>query len=175
MSLLPRQPVPPLAVETVAHGRWVLADCRPAHFTLIVFYRGLHCPICRPYLAELNRLLPDLAQRGVEAVAISTDELERAAQAAREWKLDALPLGYGLSIGEARRWGLFISTSRGATSSGVVEPAQFAEPGLFLVRGDGTLYFSAVQSMPFARPHIADLLPALDFVLKNDYPARGEA
>ncbi len=28
--------------------------------------------------------------------------------------------------------------------------------------------------MPFARPRFEDILPALDFVIKNDYPARGE-
>jgi len=29
--------------------------------------------------------------------------------------------------------------------------------------------------MPFARPHFAEILSALDFVVKNNYPARGEA
>jgi hypothetical protein len=28
--------------------------------------------------------------------------------------------------------------------------------------------------MPFARPHFADILAAIDYVLKNNYPARGE-
>jgi hypothetical protein len=60
-------------------------------------------------------------------------------------------------------------------STGFEEPALFAEPGIFLVRPDGTLYFGTVQTMPFARPHFADILPAIDFVVKNDYPARGEA
>ena len=175
MRLMPRKPVPALNVETVAHGRWTLAESRPQHFTLIVFYRGLHCPICRPYLGELNRLAGEFRSRGVDVVAISADSAERAAQTVRDWKLDAVPVGYGLPIEEARGWGLFISTSRGKTTSGFEEPALFVEPGLFLVRPDNTLYFSGVQTMPFARPHLADLLPALDFVLKNDYPARGEA
>ncbi|MCU0769463.1 MAG: hypothetical protein MUD07_08855 [Burkholderiaceae bacterium] len=51
----------------------------------------------------------------------------------------------------------------------------FAEPGIFLIRPDRTLYFASVQTMPFARPHFADMLPAIDYVIKNDYPARGEA
>ena len=42
------------------------------------------------------------------------------------------------------------------------------------MRPDGTLYFGTVQTMPFARPSFDDVLMALDFVLKNDYPARGE-
>jgi hypothetical protein len=42
------------------------------------------------------------------------------------------------------------------------------------VRTDGTLYFASVQTMPFARPNFSEVLQALDFVLNNDYPARGE-
>lgn len=175
MRPMPRQPVPPLSVDTVSHGRWTLADSKPERFSLVVFYRGLHCPICRGYLAELNRLAAEFAQRGVEVTAVSSDTAERAAQAVRDWKLDATRVGYGLSIDEARRWGLYVSTSRGKTSLGIDEPALFSEPGIFLVRPDGTLYFGTVQTMPFARPHFADFLPAIDFVVKNDYPARGEA
>jgi peroxiredoxin len=175
MHLMPRQPVPALSVDTVSHGRWTLADSRPRNFTLVVVYRGLHCPICRPYLGELNRLAGEFAQRGVEVIAVSSDDAERAAHTVEHWKLDTLRVGYGLSIETARAWGLYISSSRGKTSTGVVEPELFAEPGIFLVRPDGTLYFGTVQTMPFARPHFADILPAIDFVLKHDYPARGEA
>ena len=28
--------------------------------------------------------------------------------------------------------------------------------------------------MPFVRPNFAEMVQALDFVIKNDYPARGE-
>ena len=28
--------------------------------------------------------------------------------------------------------------------------------------------------MPFARPHFDEILGAIDFVVKNEYPARGE-
>jgi peroxiredoxin len=139
-----------------------------------VFYRGLHCPICSKYLGDLNSKLGAFEERGVQTVAISSDAQDRAEQAKRDWKLDELPIGYGLDLDDARAWGLYISTSRGKTSTGVDEPALFSEPGLFLVRPDGTLYFGSVQTMPFARPSFAEILPALDFVLANDYPARGE-
>ena len=129
MRPIPRQPVPALSVETIAHGRWNLADSKPANFTLIVVYRGLHCPICRPYLSELNRLAGEFVQRGVEVIALSSDNAERAAQAVRDWKLIATRVGYGLSIDDARTWGLYVSTSRGKTSTGFEEPALFAEPG----------------------------------------------
>jgi len=171
----PRQPVPALSVPTVDGGTWTIGEQKPRNFTLIVFYRGLHCPICRGYLTELNRLHDEFVARGVNVIGISGDTAERAAQTVTDWKLPNLTIGYGLPIDEARAWGLYVSTSRGKTSLGIEEPALFSEPGIFLLRPDGTLYFAIVQTMPFSRPHFSEMLTAIDFVLKNDYPARGEA
>jgi len=170
----PRQPAPALHVDTVAHGPFDLAAQKPERFTLICYYRGLHCPICATYLRELERLLPDFAQRGVETIAISSDEADRARQMAEKINASGLRIGYGLDLASARAWGLYISATRGKTSIGIEEPALFSEPGVFLVRTDGTIYYSSVQSMPFARPAFSELLQALDFAIKNDYPARGE-
>lgn len=172
--LFPRQPVPALSVDTVDGQRWTLADQRPENFTLLVVYRGLHCPICATYLADLNSKANAFAERGVSLIALSSDTQERAAAAREKWKLDKLTVGYGLDLDTARRWGLYISSSRGKTSVGVEEPPLFVEPGQFVVRPDGTLYFATVQTMPFARPQFSDILKALDFVIANDYPARGE-
>ena len=86
-----------------------------------------------------------------------------------------LRFGYGLPLARSpRHWGLYISTSRGKTSIGIEEPALFAEPGLFLVNPDQTLYYMSVQTMPFVRPHFKELLGAIDFAIEKDYPARGE-
>lgn len=172
--LIPRQPVPALSVPTVDGPVWTLSDQTPEAFTLLVVYRGLHCPICSGYLGDLNRKLAPFAERGVSVIAVSSDTADRAAEAKAKWGLDQLTIGYGLGLDQAREWGLYISTSRGKTSTGVVEPDLFVEPGLFLIRPDGTLYFGTVQTMPFARPQFGDILKALDFVLANDYPARGE-
>lgn len=167
---VPRRPAPPLAVDLVGGGHWSLAEARPARFSLIVFYRGLHCPICRPYLADLNRRVEGFRGRGVEPVAISTDPQDRAEETVRHWKLDRTPVGYGLPIETARSWGLYVSRAIKDT-----ETPEFAEPGLFLVRPDGTLYAGAIQTMPFARPHFDEIEKAIDFIVEKDYPARGEA
>jgi peroxiredoxin len=172
--LMPRQPVPALRVATLS-GEWDLAAQKPERFTLVVFYRGLHCPICKTYVGELDKLLPEFAARGVGVLALSSDTRERAEAARDHWGLANLTLGYGLAIAAAREWGLYVSTSRGKTSAGIEEPALFSEPGLFLLRPDGTLYWGSTGTMPFARPHFREILGALDFVIKNDYPARGEA
>ncbi|PZS23126.1 MAG: hypothetical protein DLM54_01845 [Acidimicrobiales bacterium] len=55
------------------------------------------------------------------------------------------------------------------------EPDLFGEPGVFLIRPDTTVYMAAVDSMPVARPRIADILGATKFFTDNNYPARGEA
>lgn len=172
--LIPRQAVPDLKFETLTHGSFQLSADAAQNFTMVVFYRGLHCPICLKYALELGRLQPDFEQRGVKVVLVSSDDRERAQAFADKLKAPNLRVGYGLKLADARAWGLYISAGRGATSTGVEEPALFSEPGVFITRPDRTLYYGSVQTMPFARPHFDELLGALDFALAKNYPARGE-
>ena len=81
---------------------------------------------------------------------------------------------FGLKLADARKWGLYISASRGESSIGIEEPPLFSEPGVLLVKPDRSIYYLAVQSMPFARPNFLEMIQALDFIINNDYPARGE-
>lgn len=173
-ALLPRYPVPALNVALTSGERFVLGASPAEHFDLLVFYRGVHCPICAKYLLELERLAPEFASRGVQIVAVSSDSEERGKQMADKVGAKGVRFAYGLSLRSARQWGLYISTSRGQTSIGIEEPELFSEPGVFLVRPDGTLYYGAVQTMPFARPQFQDLLGAIDFAVSKNYPARGE-
>lgn len=173
-SLLPRHPVPALNLPTVEGGRFVLGAQPGEKFDLLVFYRGLHCPICAKYLIELERLAAEFAKRGVQVVAISGDDADRARQMADKVSASGVTFAHSLGLRSAREWGLYISSSRGKTSLGIEEPALFSEPGVFIVRPDGTLYYGAAQTMPFARPQFQDLLGAIDFAVAKDYPARGE-
>ena len=175
MTLKPRTLVPSLDLDTLGGMRWSLGVQQPAHFTMIVFYRGLHCPVCRKYLMELNGKFEEFVKRGVGVFVASTDSRERAERANAEWGLANLEIGYEMTIDKAREWGLYISSSRGKTSLGIEEPALFAEPGFFLVRPDGTLYWANISTMPFVRPHFDEIVQAIDFVLAKNYPARGEA
>ena len=170
----PQQPTPDMTVQTLDGGTWTLSDQNPENFTLVVVYRGLHCPICRGYLRDLDRQVGEFAERGVDAIAVSSDPQDRAQETQQKWELANLPLGYGLDLDTAREWGLFLSSGKGE-SGGVEEPDRFPEPGLFLVKPDGTLYMGVWNTMPFGRPAIKDVLMGLDFVLEHDYPARGEA
>ncbi len=168
-----RQPVPALVVDTL-EGTWSLAAQSPENFTMVVFYRGLHCPICSKYVGELDKLSGEFAEIGVSILVLSGDERERAEQAKQDWNLNNIAIGYGVSTEQARDWGLHRSTGRGKTSIGIEEPAEFSEPGLFIVRPDNTLYWAQINTMPFARPHFREIIGALKFAMEKDYPARGE-
>ncbi len=172
--LVPRQKTPDLKLPTVDHGTFALSEESSERGTVICFYRGLHCPICATYLTELQKRVAEFAERGVGAVAISTDGEDRAREMARRIGADTLRIAYDLPLSAAREWGLYISTSRGKTSIGIEEPPLFAEPGLFMVTPERSLYYGSVQTMPFVRPHFSELVTALDFAIAKNYPARGE-
>lgn len=160
--------VPELEVKTLAGKLWKISEQKPQNLTMIVFYRGVFCPICHSYLAEIDRLLDDLKQLGVEVIALSGDSQESAQQSKDEWGIQNLTIGYEASLEFMRSWGLYIS--KGAFEN---EPSLFCEPGLFLVKPDGILFYAAVNSGPFGRPPISEMLSSIDFVLKKDYPIRG--
>lgn len=172
--LTPRQKTPDLTLPLLGGGTFDLASDDSSRGTVVCFYRGLHCPICATYLGELEKRTPEFAKRGVKTVAVSADGAERTQDMADKIGASALRLAFDLPLQVARDWGLYISTSRGKTSIGIEEPKLFSEPGLFMVTPQQTLYYGAVQTMPFVRPHFSELLGALDFAIAHDYPARGE-
>ena len=166
----PAAPAPPLELPFVGGGRFALSERTPGLFTMLVFNRGLHCPVCHAQLSELDRRFGELAERGIDVVSISGEAEDRATRMRDEWKLEQVPLAYGLIEPQMREWGLFVSR---AINSG--EPAVFNEPALFLIAPDGTVYYEAILSMPVGRPRLDDLLGGIDFWTANDYPARGGA
>jgi len=172
--LMPRKPVPGLTVPLLGDASFDLAAETSERGTIVCFYRGLHCPVCATYLKEFEKLVPQFAEKGYGSVAISSDDVERAQGMSDKIEAENLRFGYALPLSMARDWGLYISAGRGKTSIGIEEPALFAEPGLFVVNADGSLYYMSVQTMPFVRPHFRELLGALDFVIEKSYPARGE-
>ena len=81
---------------------------------------------------------------------------------------------YGLTLPQAREWGLYASRGSGCSSLGIEEPPMFIEPALFLVRPDRTLYYASVQSMPFGRPCFKEMFGGIEKTIAGDIPARGE-
>ena len=168
--LKPRKKVPKLEINLVNGTSYNLEEQEPDHFTMVIFYRGKHCPVCKSYLEELQTMLGKFVEIGVNVIAISSDSKERAVKTYEEWEIADIPLGYEMPIEAAREWGLYIS--EGVKDK---EPDMFIEPGLFLIKTDQTLYSASIQTMPFARPEFKALLKGLKYIIENKYPARGEA
>ncbi len=166
--ILPRSQAPDLTFPLLEGGQWSLAAQTPDTFTMILVYRGVHCSVCKALLGNLDKRLDEFTSRGLSVVAVSTDDEARAARTPGAWGLDHLTLGYGLTLEDAREWRLYVSTGNEKT------PAQFSEPGLFLVRPEGELFYASTQNSPFGRPPLDEILLAIDFAVETDYPARGD-
>ena len=167
---LPRAAAPALSFPLMSGETWTLADQSPENFTIVVFYRGFHCPICKNYLKEIDALIDQASSQGIGVVAVSMDGTERTQKTLDETGLEKLDIGHSLPEAMARDWDLFISSAR----EGSAEPEVFSEPGLFVVDPSGKIFFAQIQSAPFTRPDFGKLLGGLDFVTKNNYPARGD-
>ncbi|MCB4808237.1 AhpC/TSA family protein [Tamlana sp. 62-3] len=166
----PREKTPDLKINLVNGSTWELSDQNPDNFTLVLFYRGKHCPVCKMQLEELENKLSEFKERGINVLAVSANTEDLAKETYEEWNIKNIPLGYGLPIEEARAWGLFISEAISDK-----EPEHFFEPGLFLIDKDQKVYWESIQSMPFGRPSFKDVINGIDYILKQGYPARGEA
>lgn len=167
-KLMPDSMAPDLSLPLVGGGNWTLSEQSPKNFTMVVVYRGLHCPVCKTYLGKLNALTDMAAETGVSVVVASMDSEDRATQAKKDWGLGNLDVAYGMSVDDVRNWGLYLSTAIKDA-----ENDQFAEPGLFWIRPDGRLYLVDVSNMPWSRPDMEFLLSKVQFAMDNAYPARG--
>lgn len=137
---------------------------------MVVVYRGAHCPICTRYLGEVNDKLGELNDLGIDVVAVSADPEEKAHSQIDPLNLN-YPVGYDLSIEQMQALGLYISNPRSAQETDRV----FAEPGLFVINGDGDVQVTDISNAPFARPDLNSLAMGLGFIRNpdNNYPIRG--
>ena len=177
MRVIPGDTMPAIDARLVGGGRWALASEKAEKLALLAFYRGVFCPVCRTWLGDLDRLAPEFERRGVSVIALSCDRKDAAEKTVADWDIRNLRVGYKLGVEDARKAGLYISEGRGVNpATGQKEPMLFCEPGVFAVLPDGILYAAWVQSGPYARPHLAEILTAVDnFVAKNLPDPRGSA
>ena len=158
--------MPRFALPAVAGGEVQVGG--PGRWQLVVVYRGKHCPKCKAYLGQLEALKADFAKIGTEIVTLSCDPREKAEATVEDWRL-SLPVGYDLSIAQARDLGLYISEPRSAQET----DRPFAEPGLFVVNPEGKAHIIDISNAPFARPDLAQIAGAIGFIQDKDYPIRG--
>ncbi len=162
------KPFPTISLQTLSGKSLALGQPPQGQWQLLVIYRGLHCPICKKYLSQLNDMKADFDKMNVQIVAVSTDPEDKAKKFAAELGLD-FEVAYGLSIDQARDLGLYISTPMDSTET----DQPFAEPGMFFIRPDGGLHFGEVASAPFCRPDLEMIKMGVGIIQEKDYPARG--
>lgn len=161
--------VPAIALEKVGGGKVTIGGARE-NWQLIVVYRGKHCPICKRYLIGLKDLAEGYKAANAEIVAVSGDPQEKADAFMAEIQPN-FPVGYGLSIADMRRLGLYVSNPRSPQET----DQPFAEPGLIVVNPKGEAQIVDISNAPFARPDLAAILNGLKFIQEKGYPIRGTA
>ena len=143
-----------------------------ADWMMVVVYRGRHCPMCTRYLKQLETVRPRLSEIGVDLAAVSGDSAAQLT-AHREKLGVSFPLYHGLTTKQMRSLGLYISHPRSPKET----DHDFAEPGLFVINGAGTLQVVDLSNNPFVRPDPMTLVSGLAWIRKptNNYPIRGTA
>ena len=136
-------------------------------WTLLIVYRGKHCPRCKRYLNKFNGLL-DEWQSLMDVLVVSADTLDKALSDQQEfgWRF---PLAYGLTEPQMRALGLYITEPLSPEET----DRNFAEPGTFAIRPDGSLMLIDISNGPASRPDLEELLDGMRFNIENDRPARG--
>lgn len=157
--------MPDIEVQTLSGQT---ASLGGAGWKMIVLYRGAHCPICKQYLTDLEGMKEAYNAEGIELIAVSADQADRAAPFISEIGFSST-VGVGLTIDQMTSLGAYISDPRSEKEA----PAPFAEPALFVVNPDGAVQFMDKSNAPFVRPDLGKVLGGIKFVRENSYPIRG--
>jgi hypothetical protein len=95
----------------------------------------------------------------------------KKAQADRDefgWDFD---LGYAMTEAQMHSLGLYVSEPLSEAET----TTNFAEPGAFAMRPDGSLMLVDISNGPAARPDLEELLDGMKFNIDKDRPVRGTA
>jgi peroxiredoxin len=159
---------PELSFSLLSGETYDISQRNPKNYTIVIFYRGAHCPLCMNHIKEIEAHYQEALAAGFDIVLVSMDTKEKAEVSTMDIA-KSVPIGYGISEATARSWGLYISHGRPNTS----EPAIFSEPGLFVIRPDQSIFMILTQSAPFTRPSMEQLIGGLKYAIENKYPTRG--
>lgn len=156
-----------MTFPTLSGGTATVGGTRD-NWTLLVVYRGKHCPRCKKYLNTLNTMRDQWTAAGFDIVVVSADTEAKAQSDMAEygWGFD---LCYGLTEDQMAQLGLYVTQplSDGETDR------RFAEPGVFVIRPDGSRLLIAISNGPSARPELNELLDGMIFTKENKRLPRG--
>lgn len=157
----------PITLPKLGGGEVVIGGVRD-NWSLVVVYRGKHCPRCKKYLGILDGMRKKWEQAGFDVAVASADPVEKAQADADQfgWGFD---IGYDLSETQMARLGLYVSDPLTSAET----DRRFAEPGVFVLRPDGSLLLIAISNGPSARPDLEELLDGMIFTKENNRPPRG--
>lgn len=166
-KLTPGSILAPMTFPRVGGGDISVGGPRDT-WTMLIVYRGKHCPRCKKYLNILDGMRGDWADAGFDIAVVSADPEEKAKadQAEFGWQFD---LGYGLTEAQMALLGLYVTDPL----SGAETDRRFAEPGTYVIRPDGSVLLIAISNGPSARPELTELLDGMIFTKQNDRPPRG--
>ena len=162
------KPVPEMTFAKVGGGNVTVGGLRD-RWSLLVVYRGKHCPRCKKYLNKFNAMLAEW-DAIMDVVVVSADSEDKANADVAEfgWSFD---LGYGLTEAQMHALGLYVSDPLSEAET----TTRFAEPGTFAIRPNGELMLVDISNGPAARPDLEELLDGMQFDIINDWPVRGTA
>lgn len=141
-----------------------------ADWQMVVVYRGRHCPLCTKYLNNIAQYRERLTDIGIDVAAVSADSKAQLREHRSRLEVN-FPLFYGLTQEQMEDLGLYISVPRSEKET----DHNFAEPGLFVINGDGQIQVVDLSNNPFARPDLEVFVSGLEWIRKpdNNYPIRG--
>ena len=158
--------MPEITLSTTNGGKAQIGGASD-RWTMIVVYRGLHCPICKSYLAKIESLKDKFDALGTNILFVSGDNAEKAKAFADEMAL-TLPVAHDLSVEQMKQLGLYVSEARPSETD-----RPFPEPALFVVNEKGQAHIVDISNAPFVRPELELIIRGITHIKKNDYPIRG--
>lgn len=163
---IPNKSFPVISLSSVAGGEITIGGARD-RWSMLIVYRGKHCPRCKKYLNKLDKMLDNWHEL-LDVTVVSADPIEKAKADVEEfgWRFD---LCYGLTEDQMRTLGLYITDPLSPEET----DRRFSEPGMFALRPDGTLMLVDISNGPAARPDLEELLDGMRFNIENGRPARG--
>lgn len=145
-KLQPGDEAPDLTLPTMDGSQFTLSDHWNRGATVLAFYRGDFCPVCNMYLHSLQERVSQFHQVGAQIVAISVDQPDLAQHTVERHQL-AFPV---LSDPERRAVHAYDVVYN--------EREGHAEPAIFVINSDGTIFYESIVSGPLGRPAPDDLL-----------------
>ncbi|MFK7997238.1 MAG: peroxiredoxin family protein [Granulosicoccus sp.] len=163
----PADPFPPIEFTMMSGETERLSD-NNGRWTVLIVYRGDHCPRCKTYIARLHELADGYAEREVDLRLASMDPEHIARRTIDEngWNL---PVAHSLSVEQCQTLALYLTDHEpGAELTG-----PYAEPGLYLINPEGLTQVIATSNSPSVRPDLDVVLDGIIGTQDRNLPIRG--